>query len=101
MPTSAPRHRPNRPLKPEHRPNAGERGYGWAWQRYRLMFLSRPENVICASCKHYVASVVDHIVPHKGDSELFWEETNHQALCKRCHDRKTAIEDGGFGRKPR
>jgi 5-methylcytosine-specific restriction protein A len=34
--------------------------------------------------------VVDHIKPHKGDRGLFWELANHQALCKRCHDRKTA-----------
>jgi 5-methylcytosine-specific restriction protein A len=28
---------------------------------------------------------------------LFWNETNWQPLCKECHDRKTATEDGGFG----
>ncbi|WP_304879789.1 HNH endonuclease [uncultured Parasutterella sp.] len=28
---------------------------------------------------------------------MFWDESNWQALCKRCHDRKTAAEDGGFG----
>ena len=39
------------------------------------------------------ASVVDHIKPHKGDYDLFWDEANHQALCKRCHDIKTATED--------
>lgn len=44
------------------------------------------------------ASVVDHIVPHKGDQKLFWRRSNWQSLCKRCHDVKTATEDGGFGR---
>ena len=34
---------------------------------------------------------------NKGDYDLFWDEANHQALCKRCHDIKTATEDGGFG----
>jgi 5-methylcytosine-specific restriction protein A len=29
--------------------------------------------------------------------KLFWDKRNHQALCKRCHDEKTASEDGGFG----
>ena len=32
------------------------------------------------------ATVVDHIIPHKGDSDLFWDESNWQSLCKRCHD---------------
>jgi 5-methylcytosine-specific restriction protein A len=44
------------------------------------------------------AQVVDHKVPHRGDTVLFWEHTNWQSLCKRCHDMKTATEDGGFGR---
>jgi len=46
------------------------------------------------------AGVVDHIVPHKGDADLFWQRTNWQPLCKPCHDRKTATEDGGWGRLP-
>jgi 5-methylcytosine-specific restriction protein A len=28
---------------------------------------------------------------------LFLDPANHQSLCKRCHDRKTRLEDGGFG----
>jgi len=32
------------------------------------------------------ATVVDHVKPHKGDQQLFWDKTNHQALCKLCHD---------------
>jgi 5-methylcytosine-specific restriction protein A len=47
------------------------------------------------------AVVVDHIIPHKGDKALFWDSGNWQALCKRCHDVKTATEDGGFGRNRR
>jgi 5-methylcytosine-specific restriction protein A len=37
--------------------------------------------------------VVDHIVPHRGREQLFWDESNWQALCKACHDRKTGEED--------
>ena len=44
------------------------------------------------------ATVVDHITPHKGNQQLFWDRNNWQPLCKQCHDRKTATEDGGFGR---
>lgn len=39
------------------------------------------------------AEVVDHIVPHRGDGKLFWDEGNWQALCKNCHDSKTMTED--------
>ncbi|MEG0049160.1 MAG: HNH endonuclease signature motif containing protein [Clostridia bacterium] len=35
------------------------------------------------------ATVVDHIVPHRGDGELFWHKENWQPLCKDCHDWKT------------
>lgn len=47
----------------------------------------------------YEAKVVDHIIPHKGDTRLFWDEGTHQSLCKRYHDKKAATKDGGFGRK--
>ncbi|WP_435645121.1 HNH endonuclease [Butyricicoccus porcorum] len=39
------------------------------------------------------ATVVDHIVPHRGDPKLFWDQTNWQSLCKQCHDRKTMTEE--------
>jgi 5-methylcytosine-specific restriction protein A len=80
------------------RGSAASRGYDSKWQRERLAYLK--QNPICVECKkagHVVPSkVVDHIVPHKGDQKLFWNRRNWQALCKTCHDRKTAREDGGF-----
>lgn len=39
------------------------------------------------------ATVVDHIIPHRGDQKLFWDQRNWQSLCKQCHDRKTLTED--------
>ena len=45
------------------------------------------------------ASVVDHIVPHKGDTSLLWDMDNREAMCKYHHDQKTASRDGGFGNK--
>jgi 5-methylcytosine-specific restriction enzyme A len=30
--------------------------------------------------------VADHIIPHRGRSELFWDRANLQCLCKDCHD---------------
>jgi 5-methylcytosine-specific restriction protein A len=44
------------------------------------------------------ATELDHIIPHKGNNELFWDESNHQGLCKHHHSLKTAKEDGGWGK---
>lgn len=96
---------PNKP-KPFHAPklaqsreSAHERGYNRRWRKYRDWFLRQPAHRFCATpgCRR-APTVVDHIMPHKGDPELFWDEKNHQALCKACHDAKTAREDGAFGK---
>jgi 5-methylcytosine-specific restriction endonuclease McrA len=66
--------------------------YTARWQRRRLVYLM--DNPLCVDCKTAdlltAANVVDHIVPHRGDMNLFWSEDNWQPLCKRCHDLKTA-----------
>lgn len=73
------------------RESAYRRGYGHKWRAVRAQFLRR--NPLCVEClkrgKIAPATVVDHIIPHRGDEKLFWEERNWQALCKVCHDRKT------------
>jgi len=33
------------------------------------------------------ATVVDHVKPHKGDTDLFFDQANLQSLCKTCHDK--------------
>jgi 5-methylcytosine-specific restriction protein A len=38
------------------------------------------------------ATVVDHVVPHRGDQRLFWDTANWAPSCKPCHDAKTARE---------
>lgn len=38
------------------------------------------------------ATVVDHVVPFRGDWTLFADPHNHQSLCKYHHDQKTARE---------
>jgi 5-methylcytosine-specific restriction protein A len=87
----------------ERRGNANSRGYNYKWQRYRAGFLQK--HPLCAECEKQgrvtPATIVDHIIPHKGDTKLFWDKKNHQPLCKRCHDIKTAREDGGYGNKIR
>ena len=76
------------------RPSAARRGYGPRWRRARQAFLKR--NPLCVACRAegrvQTATVVDHVVPHRGDAILFWDRANWQSMCKRCHDRKTARE---------
>lgn len=78
----------------ERRKSARERGYDAQWEKYRKEFLiNHPLCEDCLSKKILrAATVVDHIVAHKGDERLFWDGQNHQALCKQCHDMKTIQE---------
>ena len=55
------------------RENAASRGYGSQWRTARARFLrSHP---LCAECMKQgnltPATVVDHIIPHRGDMKLF------------------------------
>lgn len=83
------------------RGSAHERGYTSAWQRARLGWLRN--HPLCVQCERVgtveVATVVDHIVPHRGDKALFWDSNNWQSLCKLHHDSKTAREDSSFARR--
>ena len=82
-------------LHPEESRSAGGRGYGSRWNKARKRFLEK--NPLCAEClkagRYVKATDVDHIVPHRGDPKLFWDEGNWQALCHRCHSVKTRNED--------
>jgi 5-methylcytosine-specific restriction protein A len=61
------------------------------WFRMRKAILD--ENPLCVEClKHRritVATDVDHIKPHRGDPEVFFDSSNLQPLCKSCHSAKT------------
>ena len=61
------------------------------WTRLSRVF--RASHPLCEECKRQgiikAAAVVDHIVPHRGDQRLFWDQSNWQPLCKGCHDKKT------------
>lgn len=70
-----------------------QRGYNARWQRASKLFLK--DNPICIRCER-PAQVVDHIIPHRGNREFFWDINNWQPLCKHCHDTKTATEDKYF-----
>jgi len=78
-----------------------QRGYNYRWQRASKLYLA--EHPLCEICLKKnppitkAATLVDHIEPHRGDYDLFWDERNWQSSCKDCHDIKTAKEDGAFG----
>jgi len=69
--------------------------YNARWNRMSKAF--RIKNPLCAYCvqigKITRVDVVDHIVPHRGDVQLFWDQSNWQPLCKRCHDSVKAAEE--------
>lgn len=77
------------------RKSASKRGYDYRWRKARGRYLKA--NPLCVKClkKERVieATVVDHIIPHREDKKLFWDESNWQALCKSCHDKKTMTTD--------
>ena len=75
--------------KDRYRKNSTERGYNSVWRKNRKQFLK--EHPLCDMCykerRLVPATVVHHIIDHKGDQKLFWDsENNWQPLCKRCHD---------------
>ena len=80
---------------PEETRSASARGYGSRWRRLSKAYLRvHPLCVVCAREGRYVkAEVVDHVVPHRGDPVLFWDQDNWQSLCKHHHDVKTRSED--------
>jgi len=107
VPIRPPRHKSKR-VAPRHQPiqaqrgTTAERGYGARWQKARAHYLSKYP--LCVECEAQgrveVATDLDHIVPHKGDMERFWDfKNNVQSLCKRHHSIKTSKEDGGFGNR--
>lgn len=53
----------------------------------------RQEHPLCVECgkegRTEPATCVDHIIPHRGNADLFWEETNWQSLCDDHHRAKT------------
>ena len=89
---------------PKHKPKQAARRESAAWHGwYSLPVWThdlRPDQLLrepfCRECARRGirtrATVVDHVKPHRGDWLLFIDPGNHQSLCKRCHDRKTAME---------
>lgn len=77
---------------------AWHRLYGTAkWKRLRdHQLTSEP---LCRFCIESdvveAATVVDHVIPHRGDQTLFYDPDNLQSLCSTCHSStKQRIELG-------
>lgn len=92
--------------KPQHRRRVSAEYHAW----YNLPVWTerlRPEQLLrepfCRECARRGirtrATVVDHIKPFRGDWDLFVDPGNHQSLCKRCHDQKTAREQAADRRE--
>lgn len=80
---------------PDVRPSAAERGYDDAWRDLRKIILAR--DPVCTICYGEVSTDVDHLVSRARGG------TNHplnlRGLCHSCHSRKTAQQDGRWGRR--
>lgn len=66
------------------------------WKRLRWAVLEEAL-FTCRFCGHLEGEpsmlVADHIKPHRGDEQLFWDRGNLQCLCKGCHDRVKQAEE--------
>ena len=78
---------------PQDKPYGNQR-----WRNIREAFLLR--HPLCAHCAQVgvdtKSTVVDHIVPHNGDSKLMWNSENLQTLCAVCHGAKRSAEELGY-----
>lgn len=87
----------------DRRGNSAQRGYDSRWDAYTARFLQKANGRrrTCIACVHTFndAYLVDHIIPVNQDPEqpemsgckdsLFWEQANHQPLCREHHVYKT------------
>jgi 5-methylcytosine-specific restriction protein A len=75
----------NEPSWRHDKRKTSERGYGWRWQKRRKAQLEAEP--LCCMCQEEgrvtLATVADHIIPHKGDPELFHGPL--QSLCASHH----------------
>lgn len=67
-----------------------------AWKRARVEHLALEP--LCRHCKALgrvkPAHHVDHMIPHGGNEESFFDENNWQSLCRECHAFKTRRDEG-------
>nr|WP_250152317.1 HNH endonuclease [Ancylobacter radicis] len=76
----------------DRRPSARERGYDSKWDKERVAYLKANPACVHPGCRA-ASTVVDHIIPHRGDRKLFWSRSNWQALCATHHSRSKQAEE--------
>ena len=85
---NAPR-REERPQKMEDRPRSDDRYHTNRWTRESRAF--RMAHPLCEECLkrgiYQESQVVDHIIP-VAVCEDFWDQSNWQALCRKCNIKK-------------
>ncbi|WP_371135892.1 HNH endonuclease [Reyranella sp.] len=81
----------------QHRPSPARRGYDAAWRRCSKAYLL--VHPICTRCPD-PATEVDHKVSPRERPDLRLSWSNLRGLCKSCHSRRTAL-DQGFARSGR
>lgn len=64
--------------------------YKGEWQHYSRAFLKL--NNKCIACGS-PSQACDHMVVHRGNSEMFWNRENHIPLCHSCHNTITSRFD--------
>ena len=69
------------------------------WRRLREAQLSA--HPLCSFClargRTTEAKVVDHVIPHRGDRDLFFDPKNLDSVCAPCHDSlKAQVESKGY-----
>ena len=84
-----------RAAKPAFKRNGHDPRYSTrAWKAKRADQLKREP--LCRKCKKQgretIATVADHVIPHKGDDHKFWNG-ELQSLCTPCHSGSKAIEE--------
>jgi 5-methylcytosine-specific restriction protein A len=76
------------------RGSSTQRLYGYKWQKARARFLM--EHPLCKPCEEEgrttLAFAVDHRIPHRGNLELFWDESNWDPMCESHHNAKARRE---------
>jgi len=70
------------------RGNSRQRGYTARWEREAASF--KADHPLCRGClavgRVSPAELVDHVEPHRGDQDLFWDQSKWQSSCRWHHD---------------
>lgn len=70
------------------RASSRKRGYSWQWEQATAAF--KRTHPLCLGCQAIgvieATTCVDHVVPHKGSEQLFWDPANWQPACDWHHN---------------